>query len=563
MKASPLVPPPLPDKDSPDFAWDPRSVHPQVRAQGALRDIAARQLRDKEAEFIRREDLLWAQTAGLITGHRDDETPDAVLARVATAGALDPEVESAVAALREAHQAQPKAIDQLATVHQRACLQASLEASRIWLELLAVDDVPARTAHAFVIKQRNAERAKAIAAWEECVAAEKKKRAMCEDVLRGIGVVPVADRMPESESPTAVRRAKLLLGARMRVTSLAKLRAREIGYLEREAELLDAQLGLAKGDASLPGTIARAERLQALTPELRRHLEELSAFLGMKPKPFAESTREHHVQVLKIAIATAESWLRALETEDEPRRMPHLVAIQAHNRARAQALLSWQTTVHSAKRRKYLIKLVREALYDEAPELQELSNEEVEMIDEDATPQGIASHPIPPPLFSPPPEFELPPELKEAFARKAEADERAARERSVPPAAEHDSSAPSPDRRSIPRRLPIAEPIVLGSEAGSGHAFYTGFAQNISGNGIFVGTFGLGPQIGDVFMLEMEMPDGFQIVVQAEVRWKRDFVPEQPDVMPGLGLRFIDLSPEMEERINAYIAQEGALFFEE
>jgi hypothetical protein len=219
--------------------------------------------------------------------------------------------------------------------------------------------------------------------------------------------------------------------------------------------------------------------------------------------------------------------------------------------------------VHSAKRRRHLLKLVREALYREAPEWQDLSNEDVEMIEEGPT----GEEPLPPPLFPPPAEFELPGWLKEAFARKAEADERAARERSAAPEPlarpAGDSAAPSPDRRAVPSRLPIAEPIVLGAESGSGHAFYTGFAQNISGNGIFVGTFGLGPKIGEVFLLEMEMPDGFLISVQAEVRWKRDFVPEQPDVMPGLGLRFIDLPPEMEERINAYIAQEGALFFEE
>jgi hypothetical protein len=570
MKASPLVPPPLPDRAAPDFAWDPRSVHPSVRAQGALRDIAARQLRDREAEFIRREDVLWAQTASLITAVREDETPDAILGRVAvaSAGPLEPEVDALVAALREIHGAQPRPIAEVAIVHQRACLQASLEASRVWLELLATDDAPTRMAHVFAIKQRNEERVKAIAAWEACVSAEKKGRELCDDVLRGLGVVPSADKYAETETPTAVRRAKIVIGARMRVAALAKLRAREIGYLEREAELLDAQVGLAKGDANIPVTLSRAEHLKALTPEMTRHLEELSAFLGEKPRPFAESTREHHVQCMRIATATAEAWLRALETEDEPRRMPHLVAIQAHHRARAQAILAWQTTVHSAKRRRYLLTLVREALYREAPELQDLSNEDVEMIDEEGTAKGLAEQPLPLPLFPPPPEFELPAELKEAFARKAEADERAARERSAAPEAlarpsASDSAAPSPDRRSVPTRLPIAEPIVLGAEAGSGHAFYTGFAQNISGNGIFVGTFELGPKIGDVFVLEMEMPDGFQISVQAEVRWKRDFTPEQPDVMPGLGLRFIDLPPEMEERINAYIAQEGALFFEE
>ena len=47
-----------------------------------------------------------------------------------------------------------------------------------------------------------------------------------------------------------------------------------------------------------------------------------------------------------------------------------------------------------------------------------------------------------------------------------------------------------------------------------------------------------------------------------EVRWLREYA-EQSDLDPGMGLRFMELSPGAPERIRKFLEREEALFFDE
>ncbi len=44
-----------------------------------------------------------------------------------------------------------------------------------------------------------------------------------------------------------------------------------------------------------------------------------------------------------------------------------------------------------------------------------------------------------------------------------------------------------------------------------------------------------------------------EIQTTAEVTWIREFNPMHPETKPGMGLRFLDLGPTDQERVNRYI----------
>ena len=94
------------------------------------------------------------------------------------------------------------------------------------------------------------------------------------------------------------------------------------------------------------------------------------------------------------------------------------------------------------------------------------------------------------------------------------------------------------------------------------HAFYQGFADEMSASGIFVGTHVKKP-IGEQLEFEIQLPGSrTPITGTCEVRWLREYA-EQSDCGPGMGLRFLDLTPGARDRIDAFLADEQALFFDD
>jgi uncharacterized protein (TIGR02266 family) len=98
----------------------------------------------------------------------------------------------------------------------------------------------------------------------------------------------------------------------------------------------------------------------------------------------------------------------------------------------------------------------------------------------------------------------------------------------------------------------------------SDHNFYTGLTQNISSGGLFIATHHL-RKIGDRITLKFTLPgSGKQIAVETEVRWLR----ENSALMRaeggiGMGVRFINLSPEASAAINAFVQSRESLYYDD
>jgi len=94
------------------------------------------------------------------------------------------------------------------------------------------------------------------------------------------------------------------------------------------------------------------------------------------------------------------------------------------------------------------------------------------------------------------------------------------------------------------------------------HAFYQGFADELSASGIFVGTHIKKP-IGEQLEFAIRLPGSeAPITGRCEVRWLREYA-EQSDTGPGMGLRFLELEPAARAHIEDFLAHEQALFFDD
>jgi uncharacterized protein (TIGR02266 family) len=112
----------------------------------------------------------------------------------------------------------------------------------------------------------------------------------------------------------------------------------------------------------------------------------------------------------------------------------------------------------------------------------------------------------------------------------------------------------SSDQRTAPRS-PLEVEITFTSE----HNFYTGFTLNVSGGGVFVATHQLAP-VGSKISVKFTLPglEAQPIECDAEVRWLRETHPT------GMGLRFLNLTPQTRQAIDEFIVARGeTIFFEE
>lgn len=117
---------------------------------------------------------------------------------------------------------------------------------------------------------------------------------------------------------------------------------------------------------------------------------------------------------------------------------------------------------------------------------------------------------------------------------------------------------PGPDQRLFPRADYRVE-VTLESESN----FYNGFTENISAGGLFVATYDT-REIGDRLTMELTLPGREEpISVHGEVRWIRELNPLTPDVTPGMGVRFIDISDEAVAAIERFAKEKDPLFFDD
>ena len=82
---------------------------------------------------------------------------------------------------------------------------------------------------------------------------------------------------------------------------------------------------------------------------------------------------------------------------------------------------------------------------------------------------------------------------------------------------------------------------------------YWGYTKNLSNGGAFILTSN--PlDLGDEILLKLHLPDGGeQIEVDCKVVWTNQYGRETQDLRRGMGVKFLNLRPEVQKRIQTYI----------
>ncbi len=113
------------------------------------------------------------------------------------------------------------------------------------------------------------------------------------------------------------------------------------------------------------------------------------------------------------------------------------------------------------------------------------------------------------------------------------------------------------DRRQEPRYA-VAVAVTLESE----HNFYTGLTSDLSGGGLFVATHLIRP-VGERIQLRLTLPNYREpIDAVTEVRWVRSTALPGGGGEAGMGLQFLQLSPQAKDAIKAFLKQRDSLFFD-
>ncbi len=115
--------------------------------------------------------------------------------------------------------------------------------------------------------------------------------------------------------------------------------------------------------------------------------------------------------------------------------------------------------------------------------------------------------------------------------------------------------APHPRRTAT--RIGLNADIGIQSE----NNFYTGFSEDISEGGIFITTYDSKP-LGTKMNLTFTLPNGYVVMAKGAVKWLREFNQMTPEMKPGMGIQFDELSPEDKTQIDMYIKTEGTMFYD-
>jgi uncharacterized protein (TIGR02266 family) len=116
-----------------------------------------------------------------------------------------------------------------------------------------------------------------------------------------------------------------------------------------------------------------------------------------------------------------------------------------------------------------------------------------------------------------------------------------------------------PDPRPLGARLSRVRMQAL-IDLRSDSNFFTGFSTDISEGGVFVATVQTVPR-GTTVDLDFTLPGGRPMKVSGVVRWTREVNDKTPELMPGLGVQFTHLPPEVASAISDFVATREPMFF--
>jgi uncharacterized protein (TIGR02266 family) len=113
-----------------------------------------------------------------------------------------------------------------------------------------------------------------------------------------------------------------------------------------------------------------------------------------------------------------------------------------------------------------------------------------------------------------------------------------------------------PKNRRLAPRYAVAVEVTLESE----HNFFTGLTQDLSAGGVFVATNSR-PVIGERVQVRITLPTSpTPLDILTVVRWVRMRDLPGGGGKAGVGLLFVELSPEARRAIEAFLTQRESLF---
>jgi uncharacterized protein (TIGR02266 family) len=119
----------------------------------------------------------------------------------------------------------------------------------------------------------------------------------------------------------------------------------------------------------------------------------------------------------------------------------------------------------------------------------------------------------------------------------------------------------SPDRGSTRAHERLAFEIQI--DILSEHNFYAGLSQNISEGGLFVATHVSYP-VGTRLEIRLLLPgDVASTTLMTEVRWVRPLSDDGDGPAAGLGLRFVELTPDVLPKLAEFARNRDPLYYEE
>ena len=112
-----------------------------------------------------------------------------------------------------------------------------------------------------------------------------------------------------------------------------------------------------------------------------------------------------------------------------------------------------------------------------------------------------------------------------------------------------------PPRRESPR-VSMHAAVDLCSDSN----FYSGFSTNLSEGGLFIATVSAPPR-GTQIELTFTLPNGAPLKARGVVRWTREVNDALPEMMPGAGVEFVELAPEVAASVSDFVMKRDPLFY--
>ncbi|WP_163993534.1 TIGR02266 family protein [Pyxidicoccus caerfyrddinensis] len=130
----------------------------------------------------------------------------------------------------------------------------------------------------------------------------------------------------------------------------------------------------------------------------------------------------------------------------------------------------------------------------------------------------------------------------------------------VPPAMVPKSKRPSGATEGLDARRNGRVRMHTSIDMRSDSNFFTGFSMDISEGGVFIATVDPVAR-GTQVELDFTLPGGRPMKVTGVVRWVRESNPRTPELMPGVGVQFTGLAPEVAHAITSFVTTRDPMFF--